>query len=83
MQELSDLKTLKQDMRESLLEALIIAKISFSGFCSFCNVRNADIVCDDCGRNSKLCSECDERVHSYCPIYDRYGIVQAILKAIQ
>ena len=47
---------------ESLLEALIITKNSFSGLCSFCNVRNVDIVCDDCGRNSKLCSDCDEGV---------------------
>ena len=57
--------------RESLLETLIIAKNSFSGLCSFWNVRNVDIVCDDCGRNSKLCSDCDEGVHSYCQMRDR------------
>ena len=61
--------------RESLLEALIIAKNSFSCFRSFCNVRTVDIACDDSGRNSKLCSVCDEGIHSYCPMHDRYGIV--------
>ena len=65
--------------RESLLEALIIAKNSFSGLCSFCNVRNIDIVCDDCGRNSKLCSGFYEGVHSYCPMHDWYSMVHGEL----
>ena len=53
-----------------------MVKKIFSGLCSFFNVRNVDvdIVCDDCGRNSKLCSDCDEGIHSYCPMHDRYTI---------
>ena len=40
--------------RENLAEALIIAKNSVFGFCSFCNVNTVSIVCDDCGRNSRV-----------------------------
>ena len=66
--------------RENLVEALIIAENSVSGFCSFCNVSTVSIVFDDCGRNSKLCSDCDDAVHSVSPLHDRHGLVDGELK---
>ena len=66
--------------RENLVEALMIPENSVSGFYSFCNVNPVSIVCNNCGRNSKLCSDCDDAVHSVSPLHDRHGLVDGELK---
>ena len=68
------------EYRENVVEALVIAENSVSGFCSFCNASPVSIVCDDCGRNSKLCSDCDNAVHSVPPLHDWHGLVDGELR---